>query len=228
MKLAHILALLATTLGSLTVWGSENASEEKPGQAPSDKGASTHQKADRSSAFSRIDADANGSVSLHELQKVYPRVTEDRFSALDTSGDGVLDRREAMKAAERTATDVRERFRHADANGDGQVTYEELRSSNPGVSAARFKQMDRNRDGVLSPTDRQPAQKGNDLARNETRGSRNDAARKLMESDGDGDGAVTFEEVVKAKPGFPRDAFDRYDTTKDGVITSDDYSSRQN
>ncbi len=225
MKVAHILALLVTTLGSHAVWGSENASEGKPGRAPSDRRASALQNADRSSAFSRLDADANGSVSLHELKKFYPGVTEDRFSALDTSGDGVLDRREAMKAAERTATNLRDRFRDADANGDGQVTYEELRSSNPGVSAARFKQMDRNRDGVLSPADRQPAQRGNDSARNETRGARADAATKLMETDGNGDGTVSFEEVIIAKPGFPRDAFDRYDINKDGVLSSADHSS---
>ena len=36
------------------------------------------------------------------------------------------------------------------------------------------------------------------------------------------DGSVTFDELTTAKAGFPREAFDRADRNKDGVISTDD------
>lgn len=38
-----------------------------------------------------IDINGDGMYSLPELQAVMPEITEDKFAALDTSGDGLLD-----------------------------------------------------------------------------------------------------------------------------------------
>lgn len=38
-----------------------------------------------------IDVNGDGMYSLPELQAVMPEMTEDTFTALDTSGDGLLD-----------------------------------------------------------------------------------------------------------------------------------------
>jgi Ca2+-binding EF-hand superfamily protein len=79
----------------------------------------------------------------------------------------------------------------------------------------RFKRLDRNGDGALSPADKpagRPRKSGNHKAMIE----------KLHGADTDGDGKVTYEEVTAAKPGFPREAFDRADRNGDGVLSQDD------
>ena len=48
------------------------------------------------------------------------------------------------------------------------------------------------------------------------------AAARLLETDPNKDGKVSFDEIAAAKPGFPREAFDKADTNKDGVVSSDD------
>ena len=44
------------------------------------------------------DADGDGNVTLEELQAVYPEVTEDAFTTMDTDGDGVLSASEFQAA----------------------------------------------------------------------------------------------------------------------------------
>ncbi|MDA1085511.1 MAG: hypothetical protein O2901_00640 [Verrucomicrobia bacterium] len=45
-------------------------------------------------------------------------------------------------------------IKHADADGDGEVTFEEFKTAHLAGLEERFKKMDRNGDGVISPEDR--------------------------------------------------------------------------
>jgi Ca2+-binding EF-hand superfamily protein len=177
-------------------------------------------------AFQRADADGNGEITLQELKAVFPRMTRERFAQLDRDGDGVLQAGEARAPIPRgAAPGTREVFQKADANADGKVTFDELKAQSPGLTRERFNLMDRDGDGELSKGDWGATATRNEN-RGESRSSRLDAAKKLMETDVDKDQTVTFEEVIQAKPGFPRDAFDRYDANGDGVLTRDDYAGR--
>lgn len=45
-------------------------------------------------AFTEVDANADGMVTLEELAAAHPDVTEDQFRAADDNGDGVLSQEE--------------------------------------------------------------------------------------------------------------------------------------
>ena len=47
-----------------------------------------------------LDADGNGTLSLAELQAVYPNLTEEGFTAIDTSADGAVDEAELTAAVD--------------------------------------------------------------------------------------------------------------------------------
>jgi len=53
--------------------------------------------------LSELDADADGALTLAELQAGYPTLTEDGFIALDTNADGTVDEAE-LTAATGTGT----------------------------------------------------------------------------------------------------------------------------
>ncbi len=50
----------------------------------------------------------------------------------------------------------RNKMQQADADKDGKVTYAEIKTVCPNMTEERFKNRDRNGDGVLSPEDRKP------------------------------------------------------------------------
>lgn len=47
-----------------------------------------------------IDVDGNGVLTIDEVQAVYPDVSTDTFSAMDTNADGALDEAEVTAAEE--------------------------------------------------------------------------------------------------------------------------------
>jgi hypothetical protein len=47
-----------------------------------------------------IDVDGNGVLTIDEVQAVYPDVSQDTFSAMDTNADGALDEAEVTAAEE--------------------------------------------------------------------------------------------------------------------------------
>ncbi|MBM3501191.1 MAG: hypothetical protein FJX74_21280, partial [Armatimonadetes bacterium] len=109
----------------------------------------------------------------------------------------------------------------ADANGDGQVTKEELQQARPGRGGGPggpggppsidqvFERFDLNRDGKLTK-DELPEP----------------VAERIMKADADGDGAVTKEELEQArrKMGgrFIDKLFERFDANQDGKLTKEE------
>ncbi|HEO70346.1 MAG TPA: hypothetical protein ENN80_03720 [Candidatus Hydrogenedentes bacterium] len=109
---------------------------------------------------------------------------------------------------------MRELLKQADVNADGQVAYDELATVMPGLDKERFKRMDRNGDGMLSPAD---AREGR---RSETAPRRPIA--RFHEADTNHDKQVTFEEFQAAAPKATREQFDRLDRNDDGVLSPAD------
>ena len=86
-------------------------------------------------AFERYDTDGSGGVTLREIAAGTSRQTETgdgnvTFGDLDTNGDGVIDRGEMVDHFGPRAQTALARF---DANGDGYVTLNEVRSSDDPV-----------------------------------------------------------------------------------------------
>ncbi len=106
----------------------------------------------------------------------------------------------------------------ADANHDGKVSFDELRVLRPRMNREQFDRIDTDADGFLTPADRprtREPRSGQDQVRRQM-------LTELLSSDRDGDGAVTYEELAKAKPGFPESTFRRLDADRDGRLTRSD------
>ncbi|MCC6696342.1 MAG: EF-hand domain-containing protein [Candidatus Hydrogenedentes bacterium] len=172
----------------------------------------------------RADTDGNGQLTQEEATAAFPRMTPERFAALDKNSDKILAGEELRPPnAQDVAAHAMNLIRNADADGNGEITFEEMQQRAPNFTRERFDQMDRNKDGVLSKADRDGAGKPDKQGGHE---ARMDAAKKLKEADANHDGQVTFEEVSAAKPGYPKEAFDAYDSNKDGVLTEADFSPK--
>lgn len=125
-----------------------------------------------------------------------------------------------------------EKLREADANGDKEVTFEELSAVAPHIDREKFQRLDRNGDGVISAAD-MPAgpragqgfgpnagQGPQGIGPNQERGER---LRQLFrEADTDGDGKLTFEELSAKFPKMDKERFERFDRNKDGFLSRED------
>ncbi len=102
--------------------------------------------------FKKADADRNGMLSRAEVEKAMPRLAP-KFDSIDTNKDGQLSRGElhAWKKAHRGERQAKaaERFRHADADGDGAISRAEAEKHAPRL-AKKFDQIDANKDGKLT------------------------------------------------------------------------------
>ncbi|MCC6153897.1 MAG: EF-hand domain-containing protein [Candidatus Hydrogenedentes bacterium] len=175
--------------------------------------------------FKKADKDGNGQVTWEEVHTIAPRLPQARFTAWDKNGDGAITKDElparkpgaetAKTAANTNQPSMEQMARKADRDKSGSVTLEELHAVYPKFPQVRFEEMDKNKDGVLSPADRVQ------LARDMKEGA-DEAVTKLLESDANSDGKLTFDELTTAKPGFPREAFDQADRNKDGTISVTD------
>lgn len=175
--------------------------------------------------FKKADKDGNGQVTWEEVHAIAPRLPQARFTAWDKNGDGTITKDElparkpsaesAKTAAKTNQPSMEQMARKADKDKSGSVSLEELHAVYPKFPQDRFEEMDKNKDGVLSPADRVQ------LARDIKEGA-DEAITKLLESDANKDANLTFEELTAAKSGFPREAFDQADRNKDGVISDAD------
>jgi Ca2+-binding EF-hand superfamily protein len=170
--------------------------------------------------FARADADRDGKVTYAELAAAAPDVRREDFARADENGDGQLSKEESRKAQRGKEQQAMVRLaQSADINEDQQVTFEELAAVAPAMTRERFAQMDRNGDGILTSEDR-PDRPEAEIR--EARVDRDEGTRKIIEADGNGDGKVEFGELLAAKPGYPRETFDRHDVNKDGVVSAAD------
>jgi len=118
-----------------------------------------------------------------------------------------------------------EGLRRADTNNDGKVSFEEIKAQRPNVTQEQFGKMDVNGDGFLSAADRGPAAQGKPAKGSKSSDAgqaRAQMIEKMMQADANDDGGVSFEEISKAKPGFAKADFDRFDRNKDGVVSKTD------
>lgn len=120
------------------------------------------------------------------------------------------------------ATRAAERFKRADADGNGSLSRAEMEKAAPHM-ARHFDALDANRDGQVTPAEIDDWRKSRAARAEGTQAERIARARAgfdahFKKADSDGDGALSKAEADK---GMPRLAgkFDRIDADRDGKIT---------
>jgi Ca2+-binding EF-hand superfamily protein len=119
------------------------------------------------------DSDANGEVTLDELQASVSRMNADRFARLDGDGDGVLtaeefptprasnrpraarrgSRADSFESQKQAAADLLD---DADKDGNGAVTLEEVQAAKPGYPAENFEAKDKDNSGTITSEETTP------------------------------------------------------------------------
>ena len=185
--------------------------------APAGKPAS---KPTAEEMFKRADTDNDGKLSLDEFRVLHghwanrpgPRGPQQGNAAQKGSG-------------------LRRILSTADADKDGAVTQEEFKKVFPKAPAERFEQLDRNKDGRLDASDAPPAppaaKRGQQPAARQGARPPQRTPGLLAGADADQDGKVSYEELSAAKPGFPREAFDRLDANKDGALDQQELQAQR-
>lgn len=115
----------------------------------------------RGARLAQADTNGDKKISKEEFKTAFPKVPEDRFSKVDTNGDGAIDQTEAQQLRDlmrpREGAGEGDGRQHilgkADKDGDGKVSADEFKEIAPKAPEERFKQMDRNGDGFLSKDD---------------------------------------------------------------------------
>jgi Ca2+-binding EF-hand superfamily protein len=157
------------------------------------------------------DADQNGQVTFEELLALLPDLTQEQFDRMDRNEDGVLTEDDAPEPPLDPIARLIRLLHDADANEDGQVTFEELQAVAPELTEERFNELDKNDDNVIT---------GEDLP--EHHGPDDYIRHLLEEADADENSEVTFEELQAVLPELTQEQFDRLDQNGDGVISEDD------
>lgn len=175
----------------------------------------------------RADADGDGRVTKRELQASAPRLARSGFARLDVNKDGVISEAD-FRDARNSVGPSPQAIRRADANGDGFWSYEEIKRVAKQLPERAFKSVDEDGDGLLNSNELQALRRLGNRPSNRSRNNaqtssyRRDSVEKLLDSDTNRDGGVTFEELVAAKPGYPRVNFDGNDRNNDGVVSGAD------
>jgi len=116
---------------------------------------------DRGEHWAALDADGDGAISQAEAQAGAPRMAE-HFGKIDADGDGRVTREEMhnMRSASREERQARaeERYRSADANGDGSIDLAEAQNGMP-RAAEHFAQLDADGNGLLTREEMRAAAK---------------------------------------------------------------------
>lgn len=109
------------------------------------------------------------------------------------------------------------RFARADTDRNGVLSRAEVDRGLPGI-APRFNEVDRNRDGNLSPDELRTWSANKKAADRKSEGG---FAEHFRRADANSDGALTRAEVDKALPRLGA-KFDRIDANGDGKLTQDE------
>jgi hypothetical protein len=101
----------------------------------------------------RADTDHDGRVSRAEYDAAASQRRSDWFDKLDRDKDGYITQEEMRQARETRHSNMRgrmdERFKEADANGDGQLSLDEVQAKMPRL-AEHFGDLDKDKNGLLS------------------------------------------------------------------------------
>ena len=180
----------------------------------------------RPDVIRQADANADGKVTFDELSAARPGITREAFDRMDRNGDGVLSEADRPQRGpqQRRGGQFREKLLQADDDKNGQVTFEEAQAAVPGLTREAFDRLDTNGDGVITRADMPERPRRPGVPQAIASGRYQEMLRK---ADANGDNRVTYEEMVTAYPGFPRERFDRLDTNNDGVISSEDRLPRE-
>lgn len=92
----------------------------------------------------KIDANGDGAVDLAELQALRPNATIEQFNRADKDGNGLLSREE-LRAAGRALREP-----PVDTNKDGSISFEELQAQRPNITREQFAAIDADNNGSLS------------------------------------------------------------------------------
>jgi Ca2+-binding EF-hand superfamily protein len=99
------------------------------------------------------DTNGDGKISKEEMSAAHSTRVEERFARLDLDKDGFVTSEELKQAKETRHGDLRgkleERFKTADANGDGQISLDEAQANLPRV-AEKFSEIDADQNGSLT------------------------------------------------------------------------------
>jgi hypothetical protein len=101
----------------------------------------------------RADTDHDGRVSRAEYDAAGSQRRSDWFDKLDLNKDGYISQDEMRQARETRHANMRghmdEKFKEADANGDGQLSLDEVQAKIPRL-ASHFSDLDKDKNGLLS------------------------------------------------------------------------------
>ena len=164
------------------------------------------------------DKNGDGKITLEELKAVRPQATEERFKHMDLNGDGVLSKEDLPP--------LMAMLKKADANQDGKITFEELKTARPESTEERFKLLDRNNDGVLTREDRPGGPGQGRGPHGKGRPGSDEFAKKLKQADANADEKVTYKEARTVFPNMPEHVFDRLDRNGDGFLSTEDKDAR--
>lgn len=135
--------------------------------------------------FTQMDTNGDGALSQEEIQAS----ADARFAAMDADGDGFLTAEEMQAAAAARRADRGQRMlERLDADGNGSLSAQELAAMGEGKMGKRsdrmMQRMDANEDGKLSP---------------EEMAGRHSPERIFEKLDADEDGSVSAEEFADAR-----------------------------
>lgn len=186
------------------------------GAALAQVGEPTAQKADaRPNALRNLldEADMNGDekLTLEEIRSVRPRFPQTSFDRMDRNGDGMVTADERAPATGRRGGKMMDSLlRMADTDGDAKVTLKEAQTIRPAMNEDRFRRLDRDGDGFLSAKDQVVP----------TRALGGVWPSKKPAAGAPKDAQLSYAEIVKAKPEFPKAVFDLLDVNGDGVLSA--------